>query len=86
MTPDTDSVFHFAAVVSGQAEAEFDAGMRVNVDTTRALLERCRGLARPPKVVFTSSLAVFGGPLPDPVPDDATGDATVFVRCTKGYR
>ena len=37
VTPDTDSVFHFAAVVSGQAEAEFDVGMRVNVDTTREL-------------------------------------------------
>jgi nucleoside-diphosphate-sugar epimerase len=43
----------------------------VNLDATRALLERCRKLASPPKVVFTSSLAVFGGPVPDPVPDDA---------------
>jgi nucleoside-diphosphate-sugar epimerase len=68
---DTDSVFHLAAVVSGQAEAEFDVGMRVNVDATRALLEHCRTLATPPKVLFTSSLAVFGGPVPDPVPDDA---------------
>ena len=68
---DTDSVFHLAAVVSGQAEAEFDVGMRVNLDTTRALLERCRTLASPPKLVFTSSLAVYGGPLRDPVPDDA---------------
>ena len=64
-------MFHLAAVVSGQAEAEFDVGMRVNLDVTRALLERCRTLAAPPKFVFTSSLAVFGGPLPDPVPDDA---------------
>jgi nucleoside-diphosphate-sugar epimerase len=71
ITPDTDSIFHLAAVVSGQAEAEFDTGMRVNLDATRALLERCRALAGPPKFVFTSSLAVFGGPLPDPVPDDA---------------
>ena len=68
---DTDTVFHLAAVVSGQAEAEFDVGMRVNLDATRALLERCRALAAPPKLVFTSSLAVFGGPVPDPVPDDA---------------
>ena len=45
--------------------------MRVNLDATRSLLERCRTLAAPPKFVFTSSLAVFGGPLPDPVPDDA---------------
>ena len=71
LTPDTDTVFHLAAVVSGQAEADFDIGMRVNLDATRALLERCRTLAAPPKFVFTSSLAVFGGPLPDPVPDNA---------------
>jgi len=71
LTPETDSVFHLAAVVSGQAEADFDIGMRVNLDATRLLLERCRRLAAPPKFVFTSSLAVFGGPLPDPVGDDA---------------
>src|SRR5512137_2685403 len=71
LTPDTDSVFHLAAVVSGQAEADFDVGMRVNLDATRLLLERCRRLAAPPKFVFTSSLAVFGGPLPDPIGDDA---------------
>ncbi len=71
ITPDTDSVFHLAAVVSGQAEADFDVGMRVNLDATRLLLERCRTLQAPPKFVFTSSLAVFGGPLPDPVPDGA---------------
>ena len=66
---DTDSVFHLAAVVSGEAEANFDLGWRVNFDATRHLLERCRALARPPKVVFTSSVAVFGGALPDVVPD-----------------
>lgn len=71
LTPDTASVFHLAAVVSGQAEADFDIGMRVNLDATRNLLERCRKLQAPPKFVFTSSLAVFGGPLPDPVPDNA---------------
>jgi nucleoside-diphosphate-sugar epimerase len=71
LTADTDSVFHLAAVVSGQAEADFDVGMRVNLDATRLLLERCRRLAAPPKFVFASSLAVFGGPLPDPVGDDA---------------
>jgi D-erythronate 2-dehydrogenase len=71
ITPDTDSVFHLAAVVSGQAEADFDVGMRVNLDATRLLLERCRTLQAPPRFVFTSSLAVFGGPLPDPVPDGA---------------
>jgi len=71
VSADTDSIFHLAAVVSGQAEAEFDTGMHVNLDATRALLERCRKLLRPPKFVFASSLAVFGGVLPDPVPDDA---------------
>jgi len=71
LTADTDSVFHLAAVVSGQAEAEFDIGMRVNLDATRHLLERCRRMSEPPKFVFTSSIAVFGGTLPDPVPDDA---------------
>jgi len=68
--PDVDAVYHLAAVVSGQAEAEFDLGMRVNVDATRALLEACRRLEKPPRVVFASSLAVFGGALPAIVPDD----------------
>jgi nucleoside-diphosphate-sugar epimerase len=98
LAPDTDSVFHLAAVVSGQAEAEFDIGMRVNLDATRLLLERCRRLARPPKVVFTSSLAVFGGVLPDPVRDDspitpqtsygaqkAMGELMVYDMTRKGY-
>ena len=98
VTPGTDSVFHLAAVVSGQAEAEFDVGMRVNLDATRALLDRCRRLAKPPKFVFTSSLAVFGGPLPDPVPDDAPvtpqtsygtqkaiGEFLVYDMTRKGY-
>ncbi len=68
---DADTVFHLAAAVSGEAEADFDLGMRVNLDATRALLERCRLLLSPPKFVFASSLAVFGGALPNPVPDDA---------------
>jgi len=61
---DTDSVFHLAAVVSGQAESDFDLGMRVNLDGTRALLERCREQNGAPRVVFASSVAAFGGPLP----------------------
>jgi nucleoside-diphosphate-sugar epimerase len=98
LTPETDSVFHLAAVVSGQAEAEFDTGMHVNLDATRALLERCRKLARPPKFVFTSSLAVFGGALPDPVRDDspitpqtsygaqkAMGELMVYDMTRKGF-
>jgi D-erythronate 2-dehydrogenase len=67
---DLDAVYHLAAVVSGQAEAEFDLGMRVNVDATRALLEACRRLRQPPRFIFTSTLAVYGGALPAIVPDD----------------
>jgi nucleoside-diphosphate-sugar epimerase len=65
-----DIVFHLAAVLSGQSEADFDAGLRVNVDGTRALLEACRRLDRRPRFVFASSVAVFGGPLPEVVPED----------------
>lgn len=67
----TDSVFHFAAVVSAAAEADFDLGMRVNLHGTLAVLEACRALPRPPRLVFTSSIASFGGPLPEVV-DDTT--------------
>ncbi|MGZ8993041.1 MAG: D-erythronate dehydrogenase [Burkholderiaceae bacterium] len=61
---DTDSIFHLAAVVSGQAEADFDLGMRINVDASRQLLDVCRRLGHRPKVVFASSVAVYGGELP----------------------
>lgn len=54
------SIVHLAAVVSAQAEADFDLGMRVNLDATRALLERCRQLDAPPRFIFTSSVAAFG--------------------------
>jgi D-erythronate 2-dehydrogenase len=67
---DTDVVYHLAAVLSGQSEAEFDVGMRTNVDATRALLDACARLPTPPRFVFSSSIAVFGGPLPAVVPDD----------------
>ena len=68
---DVDIVYHLAAIVSGQAEAEFDLGMKVNVDATRALLEACRRLKKPPRFIFTSTVAVFGGSLPAVVPDSA---------------
>lgn len=64
-------VFHLAAVLSGQSEAEFDVGMRVNVDATRELLEACRRLHRPPRFVFTSTVAVFGGDLPQVVGENS---------------
>jgi D-erythronate 2-dehydrogenase len=71
LTPDTTSVFHLASVVSGGAEADFDLGYRVNLEGARNLLEACRRLAKPPRFVFASSVAAFGGKLPR-VLDDAT--------------
>jgi D-erythronate 2-dehydrogenase len=68
---DTDSIFHLAAVVSGAAEADFDLGLRVNLGGTRAVLEQARKCAAPPRVVFASSVAAFGGELPA-VLDDST--------------
>jgi len=70
--PDAGSIFHLAAVVSGMAEADFDLGMRINVDATRLLLEVCRrtvasGGRR--RLVFASSIAVYGGDLPASVPE-----------------
>jgi nucleoside-diphosphate-sugar epimerase len=60
----TSAVFHLAAIVSGMAEADFDLGMRINVDASRSLLEVCRAGRQRPCVVFTSSIAVYGGALP----------------------
>ena len=75
-----DVLFHLAAIVSGEAEAEFERGYAVNLDATRALFEAVRSQAADPpadrqpaycpRVVFTSSLAVFGAPFPDSIPDD----------------
>jgi nucleoside-diphosphate-sugar epimerase len=67
ITPETAAIFHLAAVVSGQAEADFDLGMRVNLDGTRVLLEVCRAAGHRPRVVFASSVAVYGGALPEVV-------------------
>jgi nucleoside-diphosphate-sugar epimerase len=64
------SVFHLAAVVSAGAEADFDLGYRVNLDGTRHVLEACRALGTCPRVIFTSSLAAYGGELPPAVTDD----------------
>jgi len=69
--PGLDVVYHLAAVLSGQSEAEFETGMQVNVDATRSLLEACRRLTRAPRMVFASTIAVFGGPLPEVVPENA---------------
>jgi nucleoside-diphosphate-sugar epimerase len=67
-------IFHLAAVVSGEAEADFDKGYRVNLDGTRRLFDaiRAEGQTAPyrPRVVFTSSIAVFGAPFPDKITDE----------------
>jgi nucleoside-diphosphate-sugar epimerase len=65
-----DVVFHLAAIVSGEAEAEFEKGYRVNLDGTWKLFEGLRRALLSPRVVFTSSIAVFGAPFPDAIPDD----------------
>jgi nucleoside-diphosphate-sugar epimerase len=66
-----DVIFHLAAIVSGEAELDFDKGYRINLDGTRYLLEAIRGQRDyRPKLVFASSIAVFGAPFPDAIPDD----------------
>ncbi|WP_417667945.1 D-erythronate dehydrogenase [Roseibium sp.] len=67
-----DVIFHLAAIVSGEAEADYDKGYTINLDGTRKLFEAIRhaGDHYRPRVVFTSSIAVFGAPFPDTIPDD----------------
>ena len=69
-----DLIFHLAAIVSGEAEADFEKGYRINLDGTHLLLEaiRLEGINRPyfPKLVFTSSIAVFGAPFPEAIGDE----------------
>jgi len=65
-----DVVFHLAGIVSGEAELDVDKGYRVNLDGTRALWEALRAAGPRPRVVFTSSIAVFGAPFPAAIPDD----------------
>lgn len=69
-----DVIFHLAAIVSGEAEADFDKGYKVNLDGTRALFEAIRheGLREPyvPRIIFASSIAVFGKPFPEKIGDE----------------
>lgn len=65
-----DVIFHLAGVVSGEAEIDFEKGYRVNLDGTRALFEAARSADYKPKIVFTSSIAVYGAPFPPSIPDD----------------
>jgi len=65
-------IFHLAAIVSGEAEANFEKGYRINLDGTRFLFEAIRNAegGYRPRVIFTSSIAVFGAPFPDAIADD----------------
>ncbi len=67
-----DLIFHLAAIVSGEAEADFEKGYRINLDGTRRLFEAVRkvGDGYKPRLVFTSSIAVFGAPFPDAIADE----------------
>jgi D-erythronate 2-dehydrogenase len=67
-----DAIFHLAAVVSGEAEADFDKGNRINLDGTRHLFDAIRAIGDGyrPRLVFTSSIAVFGAPFPDAIGDE----------------
>lgn len=66
---DTDVIYLLAAIVSAHAEEDFDAGMSINLMGTLNVLERCRALGTTPVVVFSSSVAVYGGEVPDPIVD-----------------
>jgi D-erythronate 2-dehydrogenase len=70
IAPGTGAVFHLAAVVSGEAEADTHLGYRVNLDGIRAVLDACRALGSCPRLLFASSLAVYGGNLPEVVGED----------------
>ncbi|MCA0449800.1 MAG: SDR family oxidoreductase [Proteobacteria bacterium] len=98
ITPDTGAIFHLAGVVSAGAERDFDLGYRVNLDGTRVVLEAARKLPKPAKLVFASSLAAYGGDLPDVIPDEfrltpqtsygiqkAMGEMLVADYTRKGY-
>jgi nucleoside-diphosphate-sugar epimerase len=63
-------VFHLAAIVSGEAEQDFDKGYRINMDGTRSVLEAVRAAGHVPRLVFASSIAVFGAPFPEAIGDE----------------
>ncbi|SFD44445.1 D-erythronate dehydrogenase [Roseivivax sediminis] len=67
--PEVDVIYHLAAIVSAHAEEDVDAGYRINLAGTMNVLERARALGTRPVVVFSSSIAVYGGEVPDPITD-----------------
>ena len=96
--PGTGAVFHLAAVVSAGAEEDFDLGMAVNLQGTMNVLAAARALPAPPRLVFASSVAVYGGAMPETIPDalmlnpqtsygaqKAMGELLVQDYARKGY-
>jgi D-erythronate 2-dehydrogenase len=82
--PDVDVVFHLASVVSGQGELDFEGAMRVNLEGTRNVLEACRLAERATRLVFASTLAVFGGPaLQETAGDDTKHTPQTTYGATK---
>jgi nucleoside-diphosphate-sugar epimerase len=83
ITPEAGAVFHLASLVSGGAEQNFELGTKVNLDATRDLLEACRLAGHCPKFIFASSIAVYGGQLPDPVTDDTPASPRISYGAQK---
>ncbi|HEX9434196.1 MAG TPA: NAD-dependent epimerase/dehydratase family protein [Burkholderiales bacterium] len=83
ITPEAVAVFHLASLVSGGAEQNFELGTKVNLDATRDLLEACRLAGHRPKFIFASSIAVYGGQLPDPVTDDTPASPRISYGAQK---
>ena len=83
ITPEIGVVFHLASLVSGGAEQNFELGMKVNLDATRDLLEACRLAGHRPKFVFASSIAVYGGRLPEPVTDETAPSPRISYGAEK---
>ena len=79
-----DGVFHLASAVSGECEADFDLGMRSNLDSTRALLDALRAAGNKPRLLFSSSVAVYGPDPAHPLPDVVTDDTFTTPQTSYG--
>ena len=79
-----EAVFHLASAVSGECEADFDLGMRSNLDSTRALLDALRAAGNKPRLLFSSSVAVYGPDPAHPLPDVVTDDTFTTPQTSYG--
>jgi nucleoside-diphosphate-sugar epimerase len=78
-----DLVFHFAATLAAQAEREFEVGREINIDTSLSLLNELRNAAKPPRVVYPSSIGVYGDALDRAVDDDTTPRPNISYGAAK---